>query len=164
MPRSSKDATAGIIFFLLAFTGALINLPSVCALKEVKSNFLKVIWRYIGLFVLICPKFIVDIIKNLDCLGKLLYSNVVPIIYLSFLNTVYVCMTYYAVNHTYIAHTLLLCSIATTFLTTWKIIRREQYTTIEYIGVGINVFGAYLCCCEGGTPEVSSKKYLITME
>ena len=79
----------------------------------------------------------------------MLFDNIIDIFLISVINTLYVYLVYASVKHTYGVHTILLCSIATTFISTWKIARKTAYTSMEYIGIGINVFGAYLCCCEG---------------
>jgi drug/metabolite transporter (DMT)-like permease len=66
------------------------------------------------------------------------------------LNTAQVYMVYFAVQKTYVAHTLLLCSIAPTFLATWRIAKNAPFTRLELLGIGLNVFGAYWCCCDAG--------------
>ena len=142
------DTAIGIILFILAFIGALVNLPSFLLLPA-ESIYQRIIWRYAVLALLISPKFLYDVMVNITSLWSILLANIFPIFFLSLLNTAYVYMIYFAVRHTFVAHTLLLCSISTTFISTWKIIRSDKYTAVEYIGIGINVFGAYLCCCEG---------------
>ena len=146
--KPSKEASTGVVLFLMAFIGAVLNLPSFLLVGG-ESICQKIIWRYFGLLVFISPRFLYDFLSATDALGKAFFSNIIPIFFLAILNTIYVYLVYFAVKHTFVAHTLLLCSIGTTFLATWKIARRAQYTTIEYIGVGVNVFGAYLCLCEG---------------
>ncbi len=147
--KSTKDASAGVIMFVMAFAGALLNLPCFLLLNGVESIFRRIIWRYLGLILVLSPRFAFDVLANMDSIGKILFANVIPVFFLAAINTAYVYMVYFAVSHTFVAHTLLLSSIATTFLATWKIAQRAPYTTIEYIGIGVNVFGAYLCCCEG---------------
>jgi hypothetical protein len=153
---SSKDASAGIILFVLAFLGAVINLPSFLLLPG-ESIFRRIIWRYFGLLILTSPGFAYDILSNFSSIGKIFFANLMPILFMSILNLLYVYLIYFAVLHTFVAHTLLLCSIGTTFISTWKIAKRMPYTTVEYVGIGVNVFGAYLCCCEGA--PLSSKRY-----
>jgi len=138
------------MLFLLAFLGAILNLPSFLMLGT-GSIFRRMIWRYLGLLIFLSPKMLYDFLANTEKISQALFNNVVPIFLLSFLNTLYVYLVYYAVSHTYVAHTLLLCSIPSTFYCTWKIARRSPYTTVEYVGIGVNVFGAYLCCCEGSS-------------
>ena len=146
--RTVSNAALGTLFFVLAFAGALLNLPSFLKLKE-QSIFVKTAWRYVILLLLLLPKFAYDVCSDVAGITNLVITNIGSILALSALHTAYVYMVYFAVQHTFVAHTLLLCSIATTFLATWKIARKDQYTSLEYLGVGINVFGAYLCCCEG---------------
>ena len=149
---TSGDTTIGILLLVFAFIGAVLNLPCFLLLQA-ESIYQRIIWRYLVLALLISPKFIYDLLANITAFWDIFLANIFPVFFLSLLNTAYVYIVYFAVNHTFVAHTLLLCSIGTAFSSTWKIIKREQYTTIEYIGIGINVFGAYLCCCEGAPLE-----------
>jgi hypothetical protein len=146
--RSVSVASLGTILFVLAFAGALLNLPSFLMLKE-QSIFVKTAWRYVILLVLMLPKFAYDVCSDVAGVINVFIANAGSILALSALHTVYIYMVYFAVQQTFVAHTLLLCSIATTYLATWKIARKDLYTSLEYIGIGFNVFGAYLCCCEG---------------
>ncbi len=145
--NESGQTSIGLLLFFLAFLGAMVNLPSFLLLKA-DSIYQRIIWRYLGLALFISPKFIYDLLVNITSFWGIFVSNIFPIFFLSLLNTAYVYMMYFAVQRTYVAHTLLLCSIGPTFSAVWKIIKREPYTTIEYIGIGVNVFGAYLCCCD----------------
>lgn len=155
---SAADTGIGVGMFLLAFMGAVLNLPSFLLL-DADSIYLRIIWRYAGVAIMTSPFFLYDILVNIANFWDIFIANIFPIFFLSLLNTAYVYMVYFAVNHTFVAHTLLLCSIAGTFNAVWKIAKREPYTSIEYIGIGINVFGAYLCCCEGS--PIDRKSILI---
>ncbi len=150
--KSSTDTTIGMVMFLLAFIGAVVNLPSFLLLQA-ESIYQRIIWRYLVLALCIAPQFLYDIIINITSFWDIFVANIFPIFFLSLLNTAYVYMVYFAARHTFVAHTLLLCSLGSTFNAAWKIVKREPYTSLEYIGIGINVFGAYLCCCEGSPLE-----------
>ena len=150
--KPSTDTTIGMVLFVLAFIGAVLNLPSFLLLQA-DSIYQRIIWRYLVLALLITPQFLYDLLTNISSFLDIFLVNIFPIFFASVLNTAYVYMVYFAVRHTFVAHTLLLCSIAPTFSAVWKMIKREPYTSIEYIGIGINVFGAYLCCCEGSPLE-----------
>ena len=115
-----------------------------------QSIYLKVMWRYGGLLVLDSPFLLYDFLTSATPFDELVTANFTAIFFLSMLNSVYVYMVYNAIQCTFAAHTLLLCSIATTFSTTWKIASKRQFSRLEYLGIAANVFGAYLCCCEGG--------------
>lgn len=149
-PKSICATSLGLVFFIIAFFGALINLPSfLLTHNEGPAITLCVIWRYFGLLLVISVIFMFDILGRFQDFINFITREFWAVVFLAFCHTFYVILVYHAVVNTYVAHTLLLCSIATTFASTWKIVRNEQYTSIEYIGIGINVFGAYLCCCEG---------------
>jgi hypothetical protein len=60
----------------------------------------------------------------------------------------YTYLIYYSATKTFVVHTLLIASMSITFTSTWKIIRGIPFTRIEYLAIGINIFGVYLCCCE----------------
>lgn len=146
--RMPTDASSGVILFLLAFIGSLLNLPSFLLL-ETESISLRIMWRYFGLALIIAPWFLYDLLSASETVWKAIVDNIIEVFMLSIFNTLYVYLVYTSVSYTYVVHTLLLCSIGTTFLATWKIAKKSSYTVIEYIGIGINVFGVYLCCCEG---------------
>lgn len=149
-PKEVNDTALGLVFFIIAFFGALVNLPSFLLIRKEGVSFsLCIIWRYIGLLLGVSVFFLIDIFNKFQEFARFFARDLWVVILLSLYNCFYVFLVYFAVSNTYVAHTLLLCSIATTFSSTWKIVRNEKYTSIEYIGIGINVFGAYLCCCEG---------------
>ena len=146
--RSTEEATLGVVLFLVSIGAAILNLPSFLQL-EAKSIFLRIAWRYMILFLVFVPKLIFDAYTNTFAFVEAMATFYGPMFGLTLLNTIYVYMVYFAVEHTFVAHTLLLCSIPTTFQAVWKIASKQPFTRLEYIGIGINVFGAYLCCCEG---------------
>jgi hypothetical protein len=146
--RMPTDASSGVVLFLLAFIGSLLNLPSFLLL-ETQSISLRIMWRYFGLALIIAPWFLYDLLSASETVWKAIVDNIVEVFLMSIINTLYVYLVYTSVNYTYVAHTLLLCSIGTTFLATWKIAKRSSFTVIEYIGIGTNILGVYLCCCEG---------------
>ena len=129
-----------------------MNIPCFLILQA-ESIYLRIIWKYLALALFISPRFIYDIIANITSLWDIFIANIFPIFLLSFLNTAYVYMVYYAVNYTFVSHALFLCMLGPAFSTAWKIIKREPYTSLEYIGMGLNIFGAYLFCCESGPSE-----------
>jgi len=95
------------------------------------------------------PAMLLDIATTDAFVMDILRHNTGPVFFVSLLSTAYTYMIYFAATQTYVVHTLLMCSIATTFITTWKIARKLPFTKIEYFGIAANVFGSYLCCCEG---------------
>ena len=140
-------AIVGLVFLVLSLAAAIVNLPSFLKLSE-QSIYLKVMWRYLTLLAILSPTIIMDFMEDAPRLVSLIYANLLPVSILSVLHTGYVYLIYFAATKTFVAHTILLCSIPTTFSATWKIARRLPFTRLEYIGIGANVFGAYLCCCE----------------
>ncbi len=150
-PNGLIPSVVGVGLLILAFAGAVLNLPSFLMLSE-QSVYLKVIWRYLIMLAGLVPLMILDFITSDSLIVDLIQDNCVPVFFVSILNTAYIYMVYFAVTQTFVVHTLLLCSIGTTFITTWKIVRKIPFSRLEYIGIGVNVFGAYLCCCEGGVP------------
>lgn len=150
MKEKHRDiAAAGILFFVLAFAGAFLNLPCFLLLINKESIFLTISWRFLVLFLFILPKFLYDVLQDLNLSGRIICLNLFPIMGLAVLNTLYIYMIYFAVLKTYVAHTLLLCSIGSAYLATWKIARGLPHSRFDYYGIGITVFGAYWCCCEG---------------
>lgn len=145
----------GLGLLLVAFAGAVVHLPSFLLLTE-QSLYLKVVWRYLVMFVGIFPIMIIDFIASDSLIVDIIKGNAGAIFMTSIINTIYTYMVYFAVSQTFVVHTLLLCSIGPTFIATWKIIRKIPHSRLEYIGIGINVFGAYLCCCEGDVPVSST--------
>jgi len=139
---------------------AIVNIPSFLMLGE-QSIYLKVMWRYLTLLVILSPPLIMEIMDDAPRFVELVYKNLLPVFLLSILHTGYVYLVYYAATKTFVAHTILLCSIPTTFSATFKIARRLPFTRLEYIGIGINVFGAYLVCCEA--PIIDSIFFLINL-
>ena len=153
LTRSDGTAIVGIVFLVLSLAGAVVNLP--CFLKlQSQSVYLKVMWRYIALLVCVSPKLIMDFMEDAPKFIETVYSNIFPAFFLSLIHGLYVYIVYFVVTETFVAHTLLLCSIPTTFSATWKIARSQPFTRLEYLGIAFNVFGAYLCCCEA--PIISS--------
>ena len=159
--RTQKDHSpkvAGIILFLLALGGGVINLPSFLKLHE-NSVYIKVIWRFMFLLIILVPWLIYDITNNVARMPELITANISPILLLSLLYSGFVYLIYHAVTLTFVAHTVLLFSIGTTFVATWKIARSQAYTRLEYLGIAANVFGAYLCCCEGAIVYSTESPY-----
>jgi hypothetical protein len=132
---------------LLSLAGAIVNLPSFLKLSD-SSVYLKVMWRYLALLVIISPKIVIDFVNDAPRLIEITYVNMFPVFLLSLIHYIFVLMIYFAATQTFVAHVILLCSIPTTFATTWKIARSMPFTRLEYLGIAFNVFGAYLCCCE----------------
>lgn len=153
--RAIGEAALGIILLLISLCAAIFNLPSFLLL-EAKSIYLRIAWRYMILFLIFMPKLVFDAYNNVFLFVESVTTYSGQVFGLALLNTVYVYLVYYAVQHTFVVHTLLLCSIATTFNATWKIASKQPFTRLEYVGIGVNVFGAYLCCCEGA-PLASNK-------
>ena len=154
--KNMGPAIIGLIFLLLSLAAAIVNLPSFLKLSE-QSVYLKVMWRYLTLLAILSPTVVMDFMEDAPRLLSLIYANVFPVFFLSLLHSLYVYLIYFAAVKTFVAHTILLCSIPTTFSATWKIARRLPFTRLEYIGIGANVFGAYLCCCEA--PIINSKRH-----
>jgi hypothetical protein len=156
--KTSGLTFIGVFFFACAFLGAMLNMPSFLLVSDEfpVSTPVKVVWRYSMLIIVMLPFLISDVLNNLERLLDLVMANYIPLFLLSILQFVYVYLTYFAVQRTWVAHVILLCSIPTTFLATWKIAKKARYTQIEYIGIGINVFGAYLCCCDASGIEGSN--------
>jgi hypothetical protein len=150
-----ESAKFGLGLLLFALLAAIVNLPSFLQLTA-SSIYLRIIWRYMIFLLLVIPRLVYDITQHASRLADIVSPCVGPVFFLSLLNTAYVFLVYFAASHTFVAHTLLLCSIGTTFVATWKIINQERYTRLDYIGIGFNVFGAYLCCCEGAPLESTS--------
>ncbi|MDR3734938.1 MAG: hypothetical protein P4L10_05295 [Acidobacteriaceae bacterium] len=153
--KNVGPAVVGVLFLLLSLTAAIVNLPSFLKLSQ-QSVYLKVMWRYFALLIALVPFIITDFMEDAPRLAHMLYTNLFPVLFFSILHAFNVYIVYFAVTQTFVVHTLLLCSIPTTFLTTWRIARRLPFTRLEYLGIGLNVFGAYLCCCEGPVPSLSS--------
>lgn len=152
-------AVVGLLFLALSLLSAIVNLPSFLMLAE-QSIYLKVIWRYAALLAVLVSPIITDFMEDAPRLAHLLYSNIFPVLFLSLLHASNVYLVYFAVSHTFVVHTLLLCSIPTTFLAAWRIARRLPFTRLEYLGIGFNVFGAYLCCCESPADAITSTSTL----
>lgn len=140
--------TLGVVLFCISLLAAIFNVPSFLLL-EAKSIYLRIAWRYMIVLIFFMPKLMFDAYTDIFAFVESIGGFAGPIFSLSFLNTIVVFLIYYAAEHTFVAHTILLCSIPTTFLATWKIASKQPYTKIDYIGIGFNVFGGYLCCCEG---------------
>ncbi len=146
--RPVDFTTFGLFMFVISLCAAILNMPSFLRI-EAKSINLRIAWRYMVLFVVFIPKIVFDAYNDVFHFAESVASYAGSLFGLALLNTAYVYLTYFAVEHTFVVHTLLLCSIATTFRATWKIASKQPFTRLEYVGIGINVFGAYLCCCEG---------------
>ncbi len=153
--REVESATFGVFMLIVSLCAAILNLPSFLRI-EAKSICLRIAWRYMVLFLIFIPKMAFDAYIDVFHFAESVASYTGPIFGLALLNTAYAYMVYFAAERTFVVHTLLLSSIATTFLSTWKIASKQRFTRFEYIGIGINVFGAYLCCCEGA--PIASKK------
>lgn len=138
----------GLICFGMAFSGAVLNLPCFLLLKG--EPFVKISWRFIILFLIISPVALLDILANITNIWNIFLKNLPFICGLSILNTMAVYTLYLSSEMTYVAHTLLLSGIAPTFVVAWKIVKKTPYTTLEILGIGFNVFGAYWCCCDDG--------------
>lgn len=124
-----------------------MNLPSFLLLNE-QSFYLKIIWRYLIVLITLGPFLLMDFMESVKCFIYLLNANFVSLFILSIIHMAYVYLIYYAASQTFVVHVLLLSGVPTMFTTVWKIVRRLPFTRIEYIGIGIDVFGIYLCCCE----------------
>jgi len=153
------EATIGTILLIFSLAAAILHLPSF-RLLSTESIFVRIAWRYIVLFLMFAPKMAYDSYNNVFNFVDGIIEHAGPVFGLSLLNLTYVYMLYFAVLHTFVAHTLLLGSIPTTFYAVWKIASKQPFTRLEYIGIGINVFGAYLCCCEGA--PLASNSFLLS--
>ena len=127
--------------------GAVIDIPCFLKLNE-QSIYLKIIWRYIAIIVLLIPILTLDFLIDPYKLLKLILKDAFKVFILSMLHIAYIYLIYFSAENTLIIYTMLLCSMSTIFSTTWKIIRGIYFTRIEYIGLGISLIGAYFCCCE----------------
>ena len=150
--RSLGETVLGVTFLLFGLIGAVINLPAFVSLGT-KPVFVRIGWRYLGLFCLILPKLAHDLYRCQINIRYYFLTEYSRILWLSFCHTLSSYLLYLAATRTYFVHALLLSSIGNTFAGAWKIASRQEYTKIEYIGIAINVFGAYLCCCEGQNLE-----------
>ncbi len=150
--RSTEQTTLGTVLFLISLLAAILNLPSFLLL-EAKSIYLRIAWRYMIVLLLFVPKLLFDAYNDVFKFVESVSGFAGSVFGLALLNTINLYLVYFAASHTFVAHTLLLCSIPTTFLATWKIASKQPFTRLEYVGIGINVFGAYLCCCEGAPLE-----------
>lgn len=110
---------------------------------------LRIIWRFTFLLIAVFPWFLKDLFTNSTIVNEAIISYTFKVALLALLNCAYIYLVYFAACKTFVAHTVLLCSIAPTFVAAWKIARGIRFTIIDYVGIGFNVFGAYLCCCEG---------------
>lgn len=146
---SGKQAAIGIAIFLIALLAAILN-PSFFLLLEAKSIYLRIAWRYMVVLLVFIPKLVFDVYNDIFYFVECVSDFAGPVFGLAIVNTLYVYLMYFSLTHTFMVHTLLLCSIPTTFLATWRIASRQPFTRFDYIGIALNVFGAYLCCCEGG--------------
>jgi len=149
-PLGIIPSTIGLLLFLAALAGGIVNLPSFLMLKN-QSVYIKVVWKHVIMLGAITPFALLDMIIGDALILDMVSDSLVPMFFLTILYCAYVYMVYFAVTQTFIAHTLLLCSIGTTFTTAWKIVRKLPFTRLEYLGIAANVFGAYLCCCEGAS-------------
>ena len=140
----------GVVLLLLALVGAIVNLPCFLTLNT-KPVFLKIIWRYFGTLYVLLPKLWIDlrlVLKSFD-IAEFFTEHYTSLIWLPILLTLSQYLVYIAGECSYVAHALLLGGLGSTFVTVWKIASKQDYTRIEYIGIAVNVFGAYLCLCEG---------------
>jgi drug/metabolite transporter (DMT)-like permease len=114
---------------------------------------LRIIWRFTFLLIAAFPWFLKDLLTNSTVVNEAILSFTIKIAFAALFNCASIYLIYFSATKTYVAHTVLLCSIAPTFIAAWKIARGIRFTIIDYVGIGANVFGAYLCCCEG-PPEL----------
>ena len=144
------QASIGTFLFTLSLIGAIINIPCFYSLPS-DSIILKMTWRYLILIIMLIPKIFFDVAAIGDRIYEILNpSNLFYLLFLAFLNTIWVYLFYLAASHTFSAHTMLL-QLPMLFLTLWKLLRRELLTYLELIGIGITVFGAYLITNDGET-------------
>jgi hypothetical protein len=148
-PLSREETWIGVAYLLISLLAAVVHLPAFLALSE-QSIYLKVAWRYLVLLVLSLPLLAYDLLTTTGDIGVMIARNFSSIFFLSVANAIHVYLIYHSVQMTFVAHTLLLGSIGSTFGAVWKIISGQPYTRLEYLGIAANVFGAYLCSCEGG--------------
>ncbi len=147
--RSWCATALGLLFLILTLFAAIVNLPSF-ALLSAKGTYLKICWRYLGLLYFMSPMLAMDIYRlGPGYLLGFIMARYDQMFWLSVLTAAHVALVYAAACRTYFVHALLLSSLATTFVSVWKIASKQGYTRFEWIGLGINVFGAYLCCCDG---------------
>jgi len=95
------------------------------------------------------PKLIFDGYTNILYFVECISDFAGPVFGLAVVHTLYVYLMYFSLTRTFFFHTLLLCGLPTTFISAWRIASKQPFTRFEYIGIGFNVFGAYLCCNEG---------------
>lgn len=145
--RPKSDTAIGVILFVLAFVGCTVNLPCFLSLQT-ESYFHRIVWRYLVLGLLITPRFLYDVSANVAFVWDLLLASIFPVFFLALLNTCYIYLVCLAVHKTFVVHTLFLSSFGGVLNVVWKIVRGGGYTAVEYIGIALSVFGAYLFCCE----------------
>lgn len=143
---------SGALLLLLFLLACSVNLPYFLMLKHIPL-FQKIMWRYSILICLNFPTFVNEILEHASGLYSLMRTHILKIVLLSVLNCFYLYVFYYSAELTYVMHTLLLSSIAPSLVCVWKFVRGLPYSRIEYIGVGINVLGVYLCCCDGSNQK-----------
>eukprot|EP00826_Nyctotherus_ovalis_P017825 TRINITY_DN15270_c0_g1_i3.p2 TRINITY_DN15270_c0_g1~~TRINITY_DN15270_c0_g1_i3.p2 ORF type:complete len:164 (-),score=26.53 TRINITY_DN15270_c0_g1_i3:583-1074(-) len=153
--RNLGPTLVGLIFLLLSLTGAILKLPSFLILDE-QSIYLKVIWQYLIVLVVLCPILVIDFFDSAQYFAAFADTSFLSVFVLSLLHMAFVYLVYFSATKTFVIHTLLIVSMSLTFSTTWKIIRSVPFTRLEYIGIAINVLGVYLCCCESATMDSNS--------
>ena len=139
-------------------TGGILKLPSFIMLEE-QSIYIKIIWQYLIILIILSPILIMDFFDSGQYLSTLSDTSFLSIFILSILHMLYIYLIYFSATKTFVVHTLLIASMSITFTSTWKVIRSIPFTRIEYLGIGINIFGVYLCCCE--YPIIDSNSFLM---
>lgn len=146
---TNKQTAIGVAILVVAVLAAILD-PSFFLLLNAKSIYLRVAWKYMVMLLVLVPKLIFDGYNNILYFVECISDFAGPVFGLAVVNTLYVYLMYYSLTRTFAFHTLLLCSLPSTFIAAWKIASKQPFTRFDYVGIGINVFGAYLCCSEGG--------------
>eukprot|EP00826_Nyctotherus_ovalis_P045802 TRINITY_DN5101_c0_g2_i4.p1 TRINITY_DN5101_c0_g2~~TRINITY_DN5101_c0_g2_i4.p1 ORF type:complete len:272 (-),score=24.05 TRINITY_DN5101_c0_g2_i4:233-1048(-) len=131
----------------------MVELPCFLKLGE-QSVYLKVMWKYAAILVILASTLFLDFFNGVYSFTELIFKDIFKVLILSLIHAAFVYLIYFSAEKTLVIHTLLLSSMATTFITSWKILRRIPFSHLEYIGIAINVLGVYFCCY--GTSAVDS--------
>jgi len=151
--KAIGSAVIGLIFLVIALFSATINLPCFLVLSE-QSIYLKIMWKYTTILLILIIILSLDFSNGLYSFMKLLLKDMFKVFILSIVHTAFIYLLYFSAEKTLVIHTLMLSSMATTFITSWKILRRIPFTHLEYIGIAINILGIYFCCY--GTTTIDS--------
>lgn len=121
-----------------------MELPCFLKLGE-QSVHLKVMWKYATILAILISTLFLDFFNGVYSFTELIFKDFFKVLVLSLIHAAFAYLIYFSVEKTLVIHTLLLSSMATTFITSWKILRRIPFSHLEYIGIAINLLGVYFC-------------------